>query len=57
MKKKKKEGIWGLLQGGEGEGDEEGGVDVSLGNVVRLMLFTHKKESQVSKSRLYVIFT
>jgi len=46
VKTKKKEGIWGLLQGADGEGDEEGGVDVSLGNVVRVMLFTHKKESQ-----------
>ena len=31
---------------GDAEGDEEGGVDISLGNVMRVMLFTHKKESQ-----------
>jgi len=46
-KKKKKNGIWGLIQGeGADDGDEEGGIDVSIGNVLRLMLFTHKKESQ-----------
>ena len=33
-------------QGGEGDGDDEGGIDVSLGNIFRVMLFTHKKESQ-----------
>jgi len=45
-KKKKKDGIWGLISSGEDDGEEEGGIDVSLGNVIRLMLFTHKKESQ-----------
>lgn len=46
-KKAKKEGLWGLLSGVGGEGDEEeGGIDVSLGNILRVMLFTHKKESK-----------
>ena len=46
-KKAKKEGIWGLIKGSEADdNEEEGGVDISLGNVLRLMLFTHKKESQ-----------
>ena len=45
-KKSKKEGIWGLIKGADAEGDDEGGVDISLGNVMRVMLFTHKKESQ-----------
>merc|ERR1719215_2420262 len=45
-KNKKKDGIWGLIKGGEGDGDDEGGIDVSLGNIFRVMLFTHKKESQ-----------
>jgi len=45
-KTKKKEGIWGLIKGGEDDGDDEGGIDISLGNVLRLMMFTHKKESQ-----------
>ena len=45
-KKNKKEGIWGLIKGGDDAGDDEGGIDVSLGNVFRVMLFTHKKESQ-----------
>jgi len=46
LKKKKKDGIWGLLRGGEEADDEEGGIDVSLGNILRLQLFTHKRESQ-----------
>jgi len=46
VKKKKKEGIWGLIRGGDEDGEEEGGIDVSLGNVLRVMLFTQKKESQ-----------
>ena len=45
-KKKKAEGIWGLIKGGEDADDEEGGIDVSIGNVLRVMAFTHKKESQ-----------
>jgi len=31
---------------GDEDGEEEGGIDVSLGNVLRVMLFTQKKESQ-----------
>merc|ERR1719419_474676 len=40
-KQKKKDGIWGLIKGsdGDGQGDEEGGIDVSLGNLFRVMLF------------------
>jgi len=46
QKKAKKEGLWGLLVNGNDDGgEEEGGVDVAIGNVLRLMLFTHKKES------------
>merc|ERR1712012_625116 len=45
-KKKKAEGIWGLIRGGDVADDEEGGIDISLGNVLRVMAFTHKKESQ-----------
>jgi chitin synthase len=45
-KKATKEGIWGLIKGGEADDEEEGGVDISLGNVLRVMLFTHKKETQ-----------
>ncbi len=45
VKKAKREGLWGLLLNqGENE-EEEGGLDFSIGNVIRLMLFTHKKES------------
>merc|ERR1719186_1692707 len=46
VKKKKAEGIWGLIQGGGDDGDEEGGIDISIGNILRVMAFTHKKESQ-----------
>ncbi len=45
QKKAKKEGVWGLLLNGEGNGDEEGGIDFALGNVFRFMLFTQKKET------------
>ncbi len=46
QKKVKREGLWGLLVNGSDQGGEdEGGVDVSIGNVLRLMLFTHRKES------------
>merc|ERR1719334_2295427 len=54
LKKKKKDGIWGLLRGGEEADDEEGGIDVSLGNILRLQLFTHKRESQ-DKEQLFRI--
>eukprot|EP00092_Neocalanus_flemingeri_P023256 GFUD01025217.1.p1 GENE.GFUD01025217.1~~GFUD01025217.1.p1 ORF type:complete len:1610 (-),score=293.97 GFUD01025217.1:361-5190(-) len=46
VKSKKKAGIWGLIQGGEESGDDEGGIDISIGNILRVMAFTHKKESQ-----------
>jgi len=46
QKKKKAEGIWGLIRGSEDNDDEEGGIDISLGNILRVMAFTHKKESQ-----------
>ena len=46
VKKKKAEGIWGLIRGTDDADDEEGGIDISIGNVLRLMAFTHKKESQ-----------
>merc|ERR1712117_588528 len=39
-------GIWGLIRGSEDNDDEEGGIDISLGNILRVMAFTHKKESQ-----------
>jgi chitin synthase len=44
-KRAKREGLWGLLLNGNGaDHEEKGGVDVAIGNVLRLMLFTHKKE-------------
>ena len=46
QKKAKKEGLWGLLLNGSDNDEEEGGVDIAIGNVLRLMMFTHKKESQ-----------
>merc|ERR1719150_1985216 len=46
VKKKKAEGIWGLIRGTDDGDDEEGGIDITIGNVLRLMAFTHKKESQ-----------
>lgn len=46
QKKAKKEGVWGLLVNGSDNQDEEGGIDFSIGNVLRVMFFTHKKESQ-----------
>ena len=46
QKKKKAEGIWGLIRGSDDNDDEEGGIDISLGNVLRVMAFTNKKESQ-----------
>merc|ERR1719334_482213 len=54
LKKKKKDGVWGLLRGGEEADDEEGGIDVSLGNILRLQMFTHKRESQ-DKEQLFRI--
>ena len=44
-------GIWGLLMNGSDE-DEEGGVDFALGNVLRLMLFTKKKENSQERQQL-----
>ena len=44
-------GIWGLLMNGPDE-DEEGGVDFALGNVLRLMLFTKKKENSQERQQL-----
>ena len=40
-----------IVGGGAGTGlsakcEEEGGIDLAIGNVLRLMMFTHKKESQ-----------
>merc|ERR1719490_580962 len=55
VKKKKKEGIWGLMKGGEGSEEEEGGIDVSLGNILRVMLFTHKKDSSKDQEQLFRI--
>ena len=46
QKKAKKEGLWGLLLNGSDNDEEEGGIDLAIGNVLRLMMFTHKKESQ-----------
>jgi len=46
VKKKKAEGIWGLIKGTDDNDDEEGGIDISIGNILRVMAFTHKKESQ-----------
>jgi chitin synthase len=46
QKKVKKEGLWGLLVNGSDNDEEEGGIDLAIGNVLRLMMFTHKKESQ-----------
>merc|ERR1712142_5103 len=46
QKKKKAEGIWGLIRGTDENDDEEGGIDISIGNILRVMAFTHKKESQ-----------
>merc|ERR1719225_885685 len=45
QKKKKVDGIWGLIRGSDDNDEEEGGIDISIGNVLRLMAFTHKKES------------
>jgi len=44
-KKKKAEGIWGLIRGTDDNDEEEGGIDISIGNILRVMAFTHKKES------------
>jgi len=44
-KKKKAEGIWGLIRGADDADDEEGGIDISLGNILRVMAFTHKKDN------------
>jgi chitin synthase len=49
QKKAKKEGLWGLLSSTSfkpGEGEEEGGIDFSLGNVLRCMCFTQPKGVQ-----------
>ena len=45
QKKAKKEGLWGLLVNGSENDEEEGGIDLAIGNVLRLMMFTHKKEA------------
>jgi len=51
--KAKKEGVWGLLQNGAGNSEgEEGGVDFALGNVLRLMLFTSKKDTSHEREQL-----
>ncbi|XP_040583648.1 chitin synthase chs-2 [Lepeophtheirus salmonis] len=45
--KARKEGLWGMLiNGNDGNQEEEGGIDFSIGNVLRLMMFTHKKDTQ-----------
>ncbi len=54
QKKAKREGVWGLLMNGSGIDDEEGGIDFSIGNVLRLMMFTHKKESQEREQLLRI---
>lgn len=53
-KKAKKDGVWGLLLRGQqaDQGEEEGGVDFSLGNVLRIMLFTQKKENSQEREQL-----
>merc|ERR1719187_3081923 len=35
QKKKKAEGIWGLIRGTDENDDEEGGIDISIGNILR----------------------
>lgn len=52
QKQAKSQGIWGLLQNGAGQGDEEGGIDFSLGNVARFMFFTKKKDSSGEREQL-----
>ena len=54
VKKSKKDGIWGLLLNGTSSQDEaeEGGVDFSLGNVLRIMLFTKKKDNGHERHQL-----
>ena len=52
VKKSKKGGVWGLLQGQGIQEEEEGGVDFSLGNVLRIMLFTQKKENSQERDQL-----
>merc|ERR1719339_559746 len=43
------------MKGGEGSEEEEGGIDVSLGNILRVMLFTHKKDSSKAQEQLFRI--
>ena len=51
--KAKKDGVWGLLQNGMGNGDnEEGGIDFALGNVLRIMAFTQKKDTSQEREQL-----
>ncbi len=50
--KAKREGIWGILQGGADQGEEEGGIDFSLGNVLRIMFFTQKKDNTPEREQL-----
>ena len=53
VKKSKKDGIWGLLLNGRDQDeDDEGGVDFSLGNVLRIMLFTKKKDNGHERHQL-----
>ena len=49
--KSKKDGLWGYLHNGRAE-EEEGGIDFSLGNVLRIMFFTHKKENGQEREQL-----
>ena len=50
VKKKKKEGIWGLMKGGEGSEEDEGGIDVSLGNILRIMLMVEVENASLSRA-------
>ena len=51
--KAKKEGVWGLLQNGGGNMEnEEGGIDFALGNVLRILLFTSKKDTSTEREQL-----
>merc|ERR1712223_1223514 len=51
--KAKKEGVWGLLQNGGGNMEnEEGGIDFALGDVLRILLFTSKKDTSTEREQL-----